>query len=350
MVGAGAAGLATAYELALARRDVVVVEQFDLGHDRGSSHGASRVFRLSYPDPRWVRLAQEALRGWRRYEDDLGERLLRTTGSLDVGSHVPANRLALEACRASTEAVSPTDAAERWGLVLDDGEPALFQPEAGVLAAARALALLASAACAAGARVVPRTTVRAIEVDADAVHLHGPTGTVRASAVVVTAGAWVAPLLEPLGIDVPVTVTRETVAYLDVPHTDDLPVLVFAESARADREGQIVTYALADGPATLKVGVHHTGPCADPDDPGEPDPVVVRTASSWAARRLPTRPARHDRSQACLYTSTSDEHFVLERHGRVVVGSACSGHGFKFTPVIGATLARLAGEAVGEPA
>ena len=84
VVGAGVMGLATARALARAGHEVVVHERFGPGHERGSSHGRSRIFRLAYAEPEWVRLAQEALAGWRELEAECGERLLELTGLLEV--------------------------------------------------------------------------------------------------------------------------------------------------------------------------------------------------------------------------------------------------------------------------
>ena len=110
VVGAGITGVATARSLAQTGRGVVLVEQFGLGHDRGSSHGASRIFRLSYPDPHYVRLAQGALQSWRELEAEVGEELIVTTGGLDFGP------VAVENARALAPAVSPTSCSPgpRW--------------------------------------------------------------------------------------------------------------------------------------------------------------------------------------------------------------------------------------------
>ena len=109
------------------------------------------------------------------------------------------------------------------------------------------------------------------------------------------------------------------------------------------RVGQ-AAYALAAPGAGLKAGLHHSGPVTAPDDDPEPDERLAAWAAGWAASRFPDAGAVLG-AETCLYTNTADEEFVLERHGRVVVGSACSGHGFKFAPMVGRTLAALAREA-----
>ena len=174
---------------------------------------------------------------------------------------------------------------------------------------------------------------------------------IGARAVVVTAGAWAPGCCAPLGIDLPVVPTRETVVYLAAGRTpsaaagDRLRPRVRA-TAKPDSSAPDRRRTRSPSPGVgLKAGLHHSGPVADPDDAlgtGRATGLVGRRVGGDAVRR-PRR--RSLGSETCLYTNTADEGFVLERHGRVVVGSACSGHGFKFAPVVGRTLAALARDA-----
>jgi len=100
-------------------------------------------------------------------------------------------------------------------------------------------------------------------------------------------------------------------------------------------------YSLHDPVHGLKAGAHHAGPEADPDTEATPDPAIVERISSWVRERFPGVDPDPVDAQTCLYTTTADERFILERRGRVVVGSACSGHGFKFAPAVGRRLAAL---------
>jgi sarcosine oxidase len=101
-------------------------------------------------------------------------------------------------------------------------------------------------------------------------------------------------------------------------------------------------YSLHDPVHGLKAGAHHAGAEADPDAEAPPDPAIVERVSAWVRERFPDVDPNPVGAQTCLYTSTADQHFILERRGRVVVGSACSGHGFKFAPAVGRRLAALA--------
>ena len=318
VVGAGVMGLAAARALARAGRDVIVCEQFELGHERGSSHGGSRIVRLSYPDEGWVRLAQETFPLWRELEAEGGTTLLDLQGTLDLGDWEP-NRDALAACGAPFEVLDSAEIERRFPVKAALGETALFQADGGIVFADKAMSALA-----AGLTIREGERVDSIEEDGDGV----TAGGIRARAAVVTAGAW-APGLA--GIDA--TPTVETVSYFDL--AEPLPSVI--DTTTGARSG----YALPAPGGGLKAGLHQTGRPANPDEPRPPDRELGARTATWVERRFgiaepPTR------LETCLYTIREDDEFLLERRGRVVVGSACSGHGFKFAPVVGERLAALA--------
>jgi sarcosine oxidase len=334
VVGGGVMGSSTAYALARHGIDVTVIEQFPLGHDRGSSHGTARIFRFSYPDPTYVSMAQEALPLWRALESEVGERLLTVTGGLDTGKALDDHARALDVCGATFEMIDGGDACERWPeLSFDRGTPVLFQPDAGVVAADRAVAAFAHGARGAGATVMDGTRAIALEDANGGVTVRTDAGELRARAVVVAAGAWARGLLATAGIALDVRPTRETVAYFGLGGERVPPTLV--------DWGSPSIYALPSPGDGIKAGEHRAGPTIDPDIPGAIDDRAVERVARWVAERWPRADPRPHRAETCLYTNTPDEHFVLERHGRIVVASPCSGHGFKFAPLIGRRLAGL---------
>src|SRR6266566_2755568 len=109
VVGGGVMGLAAAWALRRAGREVLVLEQFRIGHTHGSSHGAGRIFRLAYDEPEWVRLAQEALGLWRELERESGEALLELTGLVDLPLDPAVVTATLEACGTAYEVLDPTE-------------------------------------------------------------------------------------------------------------------------------------------------------------------------------------------------------------------------------------------------
>src|SRR6266542_4238524 len=289
VVGAGAMGTAAARSLAARGRRTLVLERFRLGHANGSSHGPNRIFRLAYHHPDYVRMARLALEEWRALEAEAGQELLVTTGGLDAGIGAPIASEALSFAGEPFEWLDPEAVAERWpALAPPEGGPLLFQGDAGVCRAAPAVAAQARLARELGATILEETPVRSIAAAGGGVE-------------VVTAGA------EPL---------RARYA-LPVPD-------------RAD---------------TVKLGEHQAGATVDPDEPLGAEPAPRNPAlDAFAAERFPGSGVTA--VETCVYTNTPDEDFVLDRRGPVVIGSPCSGHGFKFAPLIGRILADLA---TGEP-
>lgn len=306
-------GCATAWALAERGAEVTVHEQFELDHARGSSHGRTRIFRVAYPDAEWVRFAQEAYAGWQ----ELDPSVLGLYGLIEL---VPDP--ALTSVRALEECGMPhrwlgTDEVRAHGAILPEGWAALFIPDAGVIFADRARHAFLEAA---GVEVETNRRIASTdELDADV--------------VVVTAGSWVRELVP----DVPVTVTRETLAYFERSGT---PPPAIAD-LNAETGGH-AKYSLHDPVHGFKAGVHHGGTDADPNTEAEPDPAIVERIAEWVRERFPDVNPEPVLTETCLYTTTADESFILERRGRVVVGSACSGHGFKFAPAVGRRLADLA--------
>jgi sarcosine oxidase len=318
VVGAGIMGAAAAYALARRGRDVLLVEQFRVGHDRGSSHGRSRIVRLAYPEVEFVELAKEAFAGWRELEQEAGEELLELNGLLElVERPEQSSRDALEAAGADFELLDPTEAQSRWPVGVPAGWTALFQPEAGIVRADRAHRAFVESAVSHGARLEEDSRVESLDdLDADA--------------IVVTAGPWV----KQFFADLPVRTTRETLAYFRR-QGEPLPSVVQLDP----RTRGHALYSLHDPLHGLKAGAHHAGAEVGPDEAGGPDPALVERIAEWVSRTYPDAEPEPVAAETCMYTSTEDEHFILERRDKIVIGSACSGHGFKFAPAIGTRLA-----------
>ena len=318
VIGAGVMGLATGWALRRRGVEATVYEQFAVGNQRGSSHGRSRIFRLAYAEPEYVRLAQEAMGLWRELGAESGETLLELYGLVEIVQTLEESTAhTLEACGVRWERLDGAEAERRYPIRVPDGSFVVVQPEAGIVRADKALAALSR-----GLDVREGMRVSPDELDADV--------------VVVTAGSWVNELLdEPLGVKT----TRETLCYFR-PDAGGRPIpsVVSFKPGRHTHE----MYSLADPKYGLKVGAHHAGPEADPNEPGEPQPELVERITAWANQTYRLADAEPVGAETCMYTTTPDESFILERRGRVVVGSPCSGHGFKFAPAIGERLADLA--------
>jgi monomeric sarcosine oxidase len=348
VVGAGLAGSAAAWAAAARGMDVVVLEAFGPGHRNGSSHGSARIFRRAYPDPLYVRLTGRAGTAWRELESEAGESLLQATGGLDFGAvRDPAGLHALlTACGVPAELVSAGEAAERWPQFDFTGAgPVMFHAEAGVLDPDRAMAAMLRLAAAGGADIRFDTPVTRLAAapGGDGAVAHTDSGTFAAPVVAVAAGAWLPDLLGALVPLPPLTVTQQQVFHFAprLAATEPWPTFIYADTAGtfyglpAGRDGEL--------PGAIKLGEHDLGPVTTPKtrdftvDPQQRDRFL-----GSALRRLPGLATTPVNEVTCLYTSTASEDFILDRHGPFVIASACSGHGAKFAPLLGETIAGLA--------
>jgi sarcosine oxidase len=342
VVGGGAMGLATAWAAA-PRAEVVLVERFDAGHDRGASHGGERIWRHAYTDPAYVEMALAAEEGWRRLESAAGRPLLHRVGCVEHGTGAPLDALARTAGAAgvATERLSAAEAARRWPALRFTSD-VLLQPAAGWVRAAEGLAVLGAEARRAGADLRFGVPAR-IEVDpgsGDArVRVTVGGDVLAAPAAVVTAGAWAPDLVAGLGVPLPPLVTTEEHVFFLArrPETppDGVPAFI--------RWGDTSCYGLPATDGTVKVGEHHTGTVTTGDTrTGARDPARIARIEAYAERWLPGLIPRVVASTTCLYTTTPTQDFVLDRVGPVVVGAGFSGHGFKFVPEVGRRLAAMA--------
>ena len=197
VVGAGAMGSSTAWWLARRGRSVALLEQFERGHVRGSSHGGTRIFRFAYPDPAYVRMAQEALPLWRELEDDAGRTLLEITGAVDHGepTSVAATADALAACGAAHSLLTPLEAAERWPHMRFEGR-VLFHPDGGRCLAGTTVATLHERAAAHGAEVRFGAGPAAVATVGDGVEVRAGDESWQAPVAVLTVGGWL-PSMRP---------------------------------------------------------------------------------------------------------------------------------------------------------
>ena len=340
VVGGGVMGTAAARSLAKRNRHTLLLERFELGHARGSSGGPTRIFRLTYEHPDYVRIARRALDDWRALEAEAGEGLLITTGGIDIGEAGKRSAQALEAAGEPFEYLTAEAVSERWPAIrLDRAAEVFVQEDGGVCLAERTVHAQARLATDAGATILERTPVDRIEATGLGAVVHAGGTAYRAPVVVVTAGAWASGLLRGAGIDLPLVPSFEQVTYFALEEPEPLPTVI---DWTVDPPRTPYTVPDPERPGRFKIALHMSGPAVDPDARSfEPDPDRVERVTAYAGMRFgPHHP--EGGTDTCLYTNTPDEDFVLDRRGPVVIGSPCSGHGFKFAPLIGRILADLA--------
>ncbi|HEY9310205.1 MAG TPA: FAD-dependent oxidoreductase [Microbacterium sp.] len=346
VVGAGAMGLATTWQLARRGHRVLALERFARGHSRGASHGATRNFNNAYAAAHYLDLLALARTEWDELSRTTGEPLLRLHGLLTHGDDAVVAQVhdALVARGERAEILRAVDATRRWSGMRFDGD-VLFTPDAGVVRAAAALDALEVGARRHGADVRYGHRVVALAERGDGVALTIDDGEHRydivADTTVVTSGAWTPGVL-PASFPLPrLTVTEESPAHFASTSPD----------ARWPSFNHLVPRGIYPGPTYgmptpgegVKVGFHHVGPVVDPDHRTfRPVPELAAALRDYVAEWFPGLDPDSAEPISCTYASTDSEDFILDRRGRIVVGAGFSGHGFKFTPAVGSVLADLA--------
>ena len=343
VIGGGAMGTATARTLAERGRSTLLLERFTFGHGFGSSGGPTRIFRSSYADPAYVAMAKIAAELWRELEDVAGVELLRTTGGIDVGGAAREPAATVAASGIAIERAHARDVMERWpGLQLPDEAEVYVQDDSGVLRAEATVRAQAAVAARAGADAREGAHVTALRGVGDGVEVRTAEEEVfSADVAVIAAGPWAPHVVADMGLDLTVAPSLEQVTYFALDDASPLPTVI----ERWD-DGVHADYAVPDpwDPGAFKVGLHQGGidVRSRPDDqPAAIDADRLARSTAHAAARF----APHHATgvvDTCLYTNTPDQDFVLDRVGPVVVASPCSGHGFKFAPLIGRVVADLA--------
>jgi sarcosine oxidase len=348
VIGGGIMGVATAWRLAARGLSVVLFEQFDFMHARGSSHGASRIFRLAYEQVDYVRLAQRALSLWREAEKHLDRELLVTTGAVDFG---PSRNLqpiagALGNADESLERIAATEVRDRFPWMdVPAGWEAVFHPRGGVLLADPCRAGLTELARARGVTILENTQVAAVHTGSGDVSMTTNHGTWSAGRAVIAAASWSTPLLAPLGLSVPLHVTREHVGYYGGSASRDvIPFIWHSESASPE------FYGLPNGrTGVVKIAQHGSGPVTDPDGLVEPEPILLRPVNEFVKTSLKGLDPEPSSIETCLYATSPDDDFVIDRLGSIVLCVGFGGHGFKFAPAVGELAADLVTDAGAAP-
>ncbi len=347
VVGAGLAGSFAALALAQRGARVTLLEARSVGHDRGSSHGGSRIFRHAYPETDYVRLAVRADEGWQALERDSGERLVWRSGGLDLetrgGPELPRIEAALRAHGRPHERMDAAEVRRRFpAFAPAEAVEAIHQPDAGVLAADRALLAALRRAAGLGAELRFETPLDGLEPDAGGIVATTASGErIAADGAVVAAGPWLAEGL--LALDVPLWIEQQQVLYLGAPAGPDhgaetMPVFI-------DRDTDTYGMGRLEHPAAVKVSDHSGAPRIRLAERATgPDETRAARTVTRVQRLLPgVGPLRS--ASLCLYTKSPDADFVIGAHPGVPsawVAGGLSGHGFKFGPALGAMLADLA--------
>ena len=362
VIGLGAVGSATLHRLALRGASVIGIDRFDPPHDRGSTHGESRITRLAVAEgAAYVPLVRRSHEIWRELEAQTGETLLMQVGGLVMGegegtpSHGQAGFLGSTIAIAQAHAIPHEilDSAEirrRYPqFLVRDTERGYFEPSAGIVFPERSVATQLRLACERGATVRPNEKVLAIEPCGTGVAVVTDKGRIEAARAILTAGAWL-PGLAGDAFASRASIHRQTLLWFeaDEPALYDparCPIFIWMHGQRA--EDYLYGFPILPGGSGVKAATEQYGPSIDPDAVERAVPAAEAQGiyDRHLAGRLRGLSSRLAKAATCLYTVTPDSGFIVGpvwENGALIAASACSGHGFKHSPALGEHLADLA--------
>mgnify|MGYP000847691186 CR=1 FL=1 len=350
VIGVGGMGSATCYELAKRGQTVLGIEQFDIPHDMGSSHGYTRIIRLAYYEhPSYVMLLRRAYELWEEIERRSGEHLLHKVGSIDAG---PADSWVFKGSFRSViemgiehEVLTGLELNKRWpGYKLPQDIMALYQKDGGFLTPERCVISYVNAAMALGAEIHGREQVLGWEPRGDGVRVFTDRATYEADSLVFTAGSWNSQLMPWLhGLATP---ERQVLIWMQPERPELFQPETFPVFNCLVDEGRFYGFPIFGVPGFKFGKYHHFEEMGAPEQLNREalraDEEMLR---EFGARYFPQATGPTMTLKMCMFTNAPDGHFIVDLHPefpQVSFASACSGHGYKFASVIGEILADLA--------
>ena len=345
VLGLGGMGSAALYQLARSGVEPVGIEQYERAHDQGSSHGASRAFRVFYHDAIYASLAEASIPLWRELEEDAGEVLLHLCGLLAYAkpdnSAFARNLSVLQQRQTPHERLTAPEVSQRFpALCLPEGSTACYVPQSGFVDPTRTVHAHLRGAEKMGAEVKERVRIDCIDLDAKFPVIETSEETYRTKRLVLAPGPWAPRILQSLSL--PLKVTRQE-WFNFVPQTPDRYV-PDRLPAYADFDTKFYGFPLYG--AAMKVADDTFGDDTAPDTMERVPRVENRAVLlRWLQLLMPDTDFRYDDGKTCMYTLTADEDFLIGPHPKnsnVFVAAGFSGHGFKFCTLVGKILADLA--------
>ena len=341
VLGLGIAGSSIAATLAQRGFRVTAVEQFAPLHERGSSHGDTRIFRrVPHEGETYVQLASESIEGWRRWNGVLADPLFVECGGIDAGpDHSGLVHAAEVLCQQYEQPHQVMD-----GKTFNRRHPyfslpadwrVVYQPSSGYVRPDATRTFLHAMARESGAVLLHGTTVVGIEASSSGVTVRTAQETITAELLIVAAGSWLPKLLPELQ---PGLLTeRRVIAWFQPGSNGALTERRFPIFC-LDADGGWYGMPTPDG--TVKIGHDkHLRQQIDPDEePLLPDAQDAARLSACVRDYFVDIEPQPIAMKPCIYTLSEDHHFVIDRHpshANILIFSCCSGHGFKYAPVYG---------------
>ncbi len=354
VVGCGGIGSGAVYWLSrVAGAEVLGLERFNLGHPNGGSQDHSRIIRLSYHTPEYTALTPHTYEAYREVEEESGVKLVLKTGGLDLepvrgGQPEYVNMYASSMATAGVpyETLSAQEVMYRYPQFrLDENVEAVYQPDGGLVDAARANAVHINLARARGATVLPNARVWGVRPLAEGVEVRTEAGTFTARRLVVTAGAWTNDILRHVNAEIPLTVTQEQVTYFQTPRLRDFAPDRFPIWIWHGGDDDCFYGFPVYGEVATKAGQDLGGDVVTADTRTfEPNPRATAALNAFLEKNIPDFLGPELYTKTCLYDMPPDRNFVVDTLPEypqitVIVGA---GHGFKFASLLGRIASELA--------
>ena len=345
VVGAGVEGSATAMWLARKGVKTLLLEQFELGHTRGSSHGGSRTIRYNYPEAFYVEMMKSAYPMWADIEREAQVKLFVKCGGLAFGRHDDGEIIdtiaSLRKFNLPHEVLSGEAVANRFPfLKLPDGFIAVHDSEAGFLYARRCLLAMQKLFLSYGGTILDRHKVFKI-TPGKMIEVESENGSFYCNSLILCTGAWTNKVLVGTNLKLPLSPERVGVSFWEKTDltSEKVPIFYF----RGEEEN---FYGMPDCeyPGLLKIAAH-SGTPVDPDHRDKnPDYLWLKLTAEFIQSMTRGISSKPSIIETCMCTITPDTHPFLDRHPQypnIIIGAGFSGHGFKLAPVVGSILSGL---------
>ncbi len=349
VIGLGGMGSAALYQLAQRGKRVLGIEQFDIAHELGSSHGVTRIIRLAYHEhPSYVPLMRRAYELWRDVQSAADEQILHITGSLDAGppssSNFTGSLLSCEEHDLPHEVLTSAEITKRFpGYRLPSETMAVFQGEGGFLLPERCISIFVEQAQALGATVHSNERTLEWQPTANGVRVRTDRGEYEAETLIISVGAWASKLLPTLGAAaIP---ERQVLIWTETLCPEFFTPERFPVFNLVVDEGKYYGFPEFQIPGFKLGKYHHLEENVDPDtidrEPNARDEAMLRDVTE---KYFPHAAGATSSMKVCMFTNSPDEHFIIDRlpdAPQVIIAAGFSGHGFKFSSVVGEILADL---------
>ncbi|KYR02581.1 hypothetical protein DLAC_00021 [Tieghemostelium lacteum] len=359
VIGGGITGTSTAYQLSKEGYKVLLLEQYKIGHDNGSSHGDGRIIRFSYPEDIYLELAKLAYPLWNDIENESGSKLIQITGGIDFGSHKSQALIdlinAYKKHNIKYQVMEYQEANERFPQFNFQKENLIvYQQDAGVVYATKAVQTIWELAKRFGAVALDDKKVDQIKVESpELVTIQTVDQCIyKSKKVVLSCGGWINEILlrSQLNLQIPVEASQEKVFYWSPkPETKNIDYSQYSNPVSIYYGEVDAFYSLPQIEIPgVKIGYHHSGNALSSMKENKTKvypPEFVEKIKKFVEKYNPGLDhSKESHSLTCVYTNTSDYHFIIDKHPRhqnVIIASPCSGHGFKFGPAIGKVITQL---------